>query len=764
MLELRCFSIILVLHIVQVRTQSFDNFNKLCQTGLREDNSNYIYCARKNLKQIPKFTTRLTTTTLYDELVLSENQIESIEEKSIDENFKVRKIYLDLNPIKAIHRNSFASLKNYLEEFYVDLGIYKYDKSYATIDYLNMFNQSVFDRCINLKNLSIKNFNLNSIQTAVFRKLSKLTSLTLSNCNLNVLDAKAFVGLDQALVDLNLDSNNFERIPTEAIGQLKSLKRLNMAQNRLKIFDTLIGLNNLIHLDLSFNFIRKFEIQPASNKIRSLNLKNNNLNFMEFSNILKNLVQLESLNFDFNKLNQLGTIMNANVYASLTTSVETLSLQGCGIATDLLPNFNQIKFRNLKNLNLARNKLTSITFETITSLESLTVDKNPIRLQANSFNGLEMSLKSLSLNSIDMKLNEIRYMANLKRLEYLKLSGNALNDDEERHDVDDITWPDALGFSSLVHLDLQNNNLKKLPSFICNLNNLSDLDLNANKLEYLDENCMKILLNSNLRQINLNNNPLKCDCKLKYLRDWLNVNYDPDFLELFKWECNEPSNLKSNLFTSLSPNDFVCEQIPVRQTTAKPSGLVYEIRNYVSTDRNPIQVTKSSVQDTFLSNDTYFYISVGILFGLLTVFLSIVLLVYSICSAKDFNAAKKTAKPSSKNSSSMDFNTDLYNTIDTSIELTNETILQQSPSFTNPPLYPDYYYKTFDNTCPLVHKQHDDKFDCSTEYGYYYKIPNTLERNNHLYGYAIDDMAHLHNERSNKIFSVDSNKELSYYF
>jgi len=71
-----------------------------CQSGLREDNTNYIYCARQGLTKVPNFfsstighdsrDSRPVLNVIYDELVLSDNVIQSIEHNSFANNLKVR--------------------------------------------------------------------------------------------------------------------------------------------------------------------------------------------------------------------------------------------------------------------------------------------------------------------------------------------------------------------------------------------------------------------------------------------------------------------------------------------------------------------------------------------------------------------------------------------------------------------------------------------------------------------------------------------------
>ncbi len=53
-----------------------NEFNDLCMCGIKENGETYIYCARKSLKQIPQFR---SNTIVYEELILSGNQIERID-------------------------------------------------------------------------------------------------------------------------------------------------------------------------------------------------------------------------------------------------------------------------------------------------------------------------------------------------------------------------------------------------------------------------------------------------------------------------------------------------------------------------------------------------------------------------------------------------------------------------------------------------------------------------------------------------------------
>jgi hypothetical protein len=56
--------------------QSNGSGEQKCKCGIKIDGHIYIYCARKQLARLPKFT---RSSILYDELILSGNRIEKIQ-------------------------------------------------------------------------------------------------------------------------------------------------------------------------------------------------------------------------------------------------------------------------------------------------------------------------------------------------------------------------------------------------------------------------------------------------------------------------------------------------------------------------------------------------------------------------------------------------------------------------------------------------------------------------------------------------------------
>lgn len=720
---------LVIINLTHVLAQQL--VDKSCQSGLREDNTNYIYCARQNLFQIPRFFSSSSLTNIvYDELVLSDNLIEQIRNDSFSLSFKVRKLYLDNNPLRYIHSKAFDHLRNYLEELYLEFkkstNEMEYDESGETGELsdtgdTSLFEASIFQKCFNLKVLSLKSYKISQFKGNMFVKMNKLETLQISNNRIKQLDDAAFVGLEQSLTSLNLDSNYLEWIPSRALERLRRLKRLSLSQNRVRLLhsNAFFYLNNLISLDLSYNYLNKFDENafngPVQNSLRLLQLQNNELKWAHFIHILYNLHVLQELNLDFNKLglsklNQANKqddeenllAMNQNS-SFIYLQLNALSLQGNGLtdenlnmfynshdydilllkqnesstsfSSQLKQTFNQnnrkqFKYVNLNKLNLARNKLTAIENDffmrtNMTNLKHLSLEKNPLNENANEirFYGLEKSLNVLNLNQVGFNLFSLESLNNLENLENLKLNANSKKSISKKQ-TQTNNGSAKTKLSNLRSLELQNNNLNELPDYLCDLKSLNDLDLSSNSLTSLNLNCLlfKQDLSVNLKQLNLNNNPLKCDCNLRKLKIWLMRNYDKELLDLIRWQCSDPNDLNGRYFANLELNELNCPLTTlVTKTTktttqfASPTTTSTPISTTLisSTTLIPTLTTARSSKASLITNnitankfiilnakkemspvfelDNFSLLLVAIAFGLLFVCLLILIMFYMTC-------------------------------------------------------------------------------------------------------------------------------------
>jgi len=247
------------------------NIQSKCRCAITETGRVYIYCARKQLTDIPHFNNSksekkrdikfirfvLIGNIIFDELVLSGNRI-SIVHKNAFNGLKLRKLELQSNPINIIDNNAFIDLANYLEEFVLSTTL---RTSKLTS---NTFIQILFE-LPNLKRLSLRLFdlsNLSNISNNNSLILRKLTQLSLQSCSITQIDnVEIFSNLFPNLERLDLSENRLEYVNIPLISSLKKLKVLILSKNKIRHLNirsslspaTLNPSNSLIELDLSYN-------------------------------------------------------------------------------------------------------------------------------------------------------------------------------------------------------------------------------------------------------------------------------------------------------------------------------------------------------------------------------------------------------------------------------------------------------------------------------------------------------------------------------
>ncbi|XP_049869263.1 leucine-rich repeat and immunoglobulin-like domain-containing nogo receptor-interacting protein 1 [Pectinophora gossypiella] len=262
---------------------------------------------------------------------------------------------------------------------------------------------------------------------------------------------------------------------------------------------------------------------------------------------------------------------------------------------------------NLSLLDISKNRITNIenhSFITLRKLTTLKISDNNVTLAEHALSGLENSLKNLNLKGTKQKTVP-QCIKNLRSLAFLDLSQNSIRElpgPEGSSTFEGLNSLTALNLErnllvhlredafagvkhSLSSLSLLNNLLPEFPTAaIGTLTELKVLDIGFNLLNKLpidallknplitllalDGNPLPTVpeeafvhLNHTLRGLSLGGRFLNCDCRLRWIIEWIRSGElqvtsrerNPQF-------CGHPSHFRERGFYSFEPNELVCEQ------------------------------------------------------------------------------------------------------------------------------------------------------------------------------------------------------------
>jgi Leucine-rich repeat (LRR) protein len=382
------------------------------------------------------------------------------------------------------------------------------------------------------------------------------------------------------------DGNNLDILP---ITLNPSTERLIIKFNSIKIIDSSIQFySELRLLDLSNNqiYLTEDKIFIYQVKLLQLHLNNNKISDIN-NNTFKGLVKLETLNLRGNFIMELRN----GVFATIP-NIEYLNLGQNRIANIEPEAFSGLK--NLKSLYLDDNILTSIpnyAFKHIPYLAELFIG-------LNSFNSLEndafrhlINLAALdlhgslltnissaaffrlrSLKSLDISMNSMSKipavaLSTLHRLESLKIGQNDFEIIEEGSlfGLPFLRKLDVSACKSLKHIQpgafaanpnletitiASNKLLTDISGVLNGLPNLKSVDLRNNAFETVRESWLPW---EKLKSFEVSDNPLYCDCEMKWLHQLLHKSSRANKYEIL---CSAPSQ-----FTEQRLEDIPDEQI-----------------------------------------------------------------------------------------------------------------------------------------------------------------------------------------------------------
>ena len=290
-----------------------------------------------------------------------------------------------------------------------------------------------------------------------------------------------------------------------SIGKLPGgLNDLLLGHNRLRSFEFLSNLKDLVRLDLQGNRIQHVDFVSSLAKLEVLNLDDNNITDISF---VRHLPLLRDFSLARNKLRNIrlngpnNTLQQLNLAGNCLVSVSGIealhSVQELSLDSNSLGEFRIIgTLPHLKKLSVAFNRLAEFNADMIPEIETLFLDNN-------SFEWHESRSKHYGVR-----------LKNAARLSCLSLNGNDL-----RHVR--ISWPPSLSIlylercmmhefpanlvsncPNLTRLFLQQNFLSDLCQ-LGHLNRLELLDLYDNTLRNTKLLCDQLKALSSLKLIDL---------------------------------------------------------------------------------------------------------------------------------------------------------------------------------------------------------------------------------------------------------------------
>ncbi|XP_050553136.1 leucine-rich repeat neuronal protein 1-like [Spodoptera frugiperda] len=354
------------------------------------------------------------------------------------------------------------------------------------------------------------------------------------------------------LQHLDLSQNHLVNIPTKSFAYQRKLQELHLNHNKLSSVTntTFQGLNQLTVLNLKRNFLEELTngVFTTLPRLEELNLGQNRISRIE-PRAFAGLSALRILYLDDNQLSSvpttsfslLGSLAELHVglnafsflpddaFAGLNR-LTVLDLNGAGLS-----NISEYAFRGLpglRSLNLFGNRLITVPtlqLSGLTRLEDLYIGQNEfISLESHSFKGLK-----------NLKLLDITGATQLERIEKgafednINLETIVLANNKKLATIEDCT---LLGLPKLKHVSLRDNAIVTLSE--------------------------TVFIGKELKQLDLTDNPIFCDCQLLWLQQLL---YDKsNFTQL---HCASPEHLKDKPLRNLNADDLGCVLHDTRQQT-----------------------------------------------------------------------------------------------------------------------------------------------------------------------------------------------------
>ena len=445
-----------------------------------------------------------------------------------------------------------------------------------------------------------------------------ITKLKFTGNNLSHVNEATFLNLTTLNLEvLTLRHNNILSISSNALSSLLHLRSLDLSGNGLlnttQVAACLENLHSTYITDIRINSFGWYEeptdiyLSLSSYNITKLTMNRNYFKHLNISAIGRHLPNLASLDVSFNNVQNITT-------GRLPNMIE-LKLHHNYIDVDgMFYSNGYCNFPNLQILNLGSNFVNYFEdrFFCLDNLETLVLDKNPVKqIQSNSFVNLT-SLKSLHLNNMGDRLFNIhKYAFKSESLNVLTFSKNhfsftttakytyfdadyifsgiqnleELDLSENYFNISDGVLSRMLsGLTNIRTLTIMSSKLTTIPSNIFvnmyhlevlnladnhmkawsgvevfgNISSLWSIRLDFNYINVVKESFFPESLIANLAMVNMTFNPFCCQCQNLWFRKWIDerptlFSHYPNY-----YTCNNPPELEGTKLKDYFPSDSEC--------------------------------------------------------------------------------------------------------------------------------------------------------------------------------------------------------------
>lgn len=525
--------------------------------GLVYNTQVVINCRNLNLSSVPEIKGR--SDHVIFELTLAQNNIQTIPAAAFN-GLRIERLDLTKNRLTSINNNSFHGLENDLKELYLGAengaGVVPPIGSVIPLTNLNTLHLEYFA------------FQRNGISPGVLNILTGLTTLTLRYSQLGFLDP---LSLPTSLTTLTLDHQSLTSFPVDALRSLTQLESLTITNTPLSaLYRNSLEMNTkLTHLDLSDNQITTLSdgcFNGITRSLLTLSLRKNPLASETNLNEIKQLTALTEL---YLSSTGLSSVSNGANFLLNKPSLTILHLD-----KNALPALGRNVFNNLgnlKELNLAWNQLSSLdgdVFAGLSSLQSLDLGHQSggqtLTLPKSLTTLTSLQTLRLSKTTVDSSVLWSR-ISTLDSLHFLFLDSTSLPS------IPDYAFRNL---TQLKELNLNNNDLTEITqAMLAGPRGLETLALNKNKITTLSHCSFYNFTFSKNLSLELIDNPLACDCKLKWLLEERNRRITLTGGET----CGSPPDKSGQHLLRYNPQDFTCLSVPSEEpclelytTTAPP--------------------------------------------------------------------------------------------------------------------------------------------------------------------------------------------------